>query len=310
MHEEVTYAGDEAGKAYGDDFARRFWLESQKSHVSRTLSTGVLAVTQIRSPLPTPQPSASIPYDEAHLVTLMVEDVPDHELWENGRAVDTPGFRGGSTVLFDLRRDPISFTRTAHHSLHFYIPNSVFSDLAERVGVRFDGELTFQFASPYDDPIVRHLGHAALALLDQDGSCFALDCLMQSLAAHALEQYGPGKVPVRQLARGLPRRLVRLAQEAMESRLTGDLTVTELADLCGLSPSHFSRAFKQATGASPQRWMQVRRIELAKSLLRQRSVSLAEIALRCGFADQSHFTRSFSREVGQPPMRWLNNISS
>lgn len=309
MHDELSYSEAKAGKAYGADFARRFWLDSEKSYVSRTLTTGVLAVTQIRSPLPTPQPSAPIPYDEAHLVALMVENCPDHELWQDGRAADTPAFRGGSTVLFDLRRDPVSFTRNAHHSLHFYIPNSVFTDLAERAGTTFDGELRFRFANPYDDPVVRHLGHAALAMLDHDGSPFALDCLMQSLAAHALQQYGPGNAAPPPTARGLPRRLVRLAQEAMEERLGGNLTVTELADLCGLSPSYFSRAFKQATGFSPHRWMQVRRIERAKALLLGRTASLAEIALSCGFADQSHFTRSFSREVGQPPKRWLNNLS-
>ncbi len=311
MQDEGFYAEAEAqsGKAYGSDLARRFWLESEKSHVSRSLSSGVLAVTQIRSPCPTPQPSASIPYDEAHLVALMVEDCADHELWQDGRAANTPAFRAGSTVLFDLRRDPVSFTRNAHHSLHFYIPNSVFADLAERTGTTFDGELRFLFANPYDDPVVRHLGRAALAMLDQDRSLFALDCLMQSLAAHALQQYGASDGALPLTARGLPRRLVRLAQEAMEERLGGDLTVTELADLCGLSPTHFSRAFKQATGFSPHRWMQIRRIERAKALLLGRKASLAEIALSCGFADQSHFTRSFGREVGQPPRRWLNSLS-
>jgi len=308
MHDELSDPESEAGKAYGEDFAHRFWLDSQKSYVSRTLTTGVLAVTQIRSPSPTPQPSAPIPFDEAHLVTLMVEDCPDHELWEDGRAAHTPAFRGGSTVLFDLRRDPVSFTRTAHHSLHFYIPNSVFGDLAERTGATFDGELRFCFANPYDDPVVRHLGYAALAMLDQDGSPFALDCLMQSLAGHALQQYGQSKSAPPPTARGLPRRLVRLAQEAIEEHLAGGLTVTELADLCGLSPSHFSRAFKQATGFSPHRWMQIRRIERAKALLVGKTGSLAEIALSCGFADQSHFTRSFSREVGEAPLRWLSKL--
>ena len=307
MQDELSYPEAKAGKAYGADFAQRFWLDSQKSYVSRTLATGVLAVTQIRSPFPTPEPSASIPYDEAHLVALMVENCPDHELWQDGRAAKTPPFRGGSTVLFDLRRDPVSFTRNAHHSLHFYIPNSVFTDLAERTGTAFDGELRFSFANPYDDPVVRHLGRAALALLDQDGSPFALDCLMQSLAAHTLQQYGGGKSSLPPSARGLPRKLLRLAQEVMEERLAGDLTVTELADLCGLSPSHFSRAFKQAPGFSPHRWMQIRRIERAKALLVEKTASLAEIALTCGFADQSHFTRTFSREVGESPMRWLNN---
>ena len=299
----------EAGKAYGQDFASRFWLDSQKSHVSRTMTADVLAVTQIRSPFATPQPSASIPYDDAYLITLMVEDVLDHELWQDGRAVRTPPFKGGSTVLFDLRRDPVSFTRTAHHSLHFYIPRTTLCELAERNGEPLDGELRFDFATAYDDPVVRHIGHAALALLDHDGSRLALDCLMQSLAAHALHRYGQGSIVARSTRKGLPPRSVRIAQEAMEASLGCEITVKELADLCGISPSHFSRSFKQATGFSPHGWLQARRVQLAKDLMRQNSGTLADVACRCGFADQSHFTRVFSRAVGETPMRWLRGLS-
>lgn len=50
--------------------------------------------------------------------------------------------------------------------------------------------------------------------------------------------------------------------------------------------------------------MVLRRCELAKELLRSSPLSLAEIALACGFADQSHFTRAFARLVGMTPGAW------
>lgn len=148
--------------SYGDGLAERFWLEQPRTHVTRSLSRGPLAVTQIKSGLPTPQPSQSIGYDEAWLVGLMVDDVPDHELWQDGRAARAEPFRRGQTALYDLRRDPISFTRTAHHSLHFYLPASVLGELAERAGSRFDGALRYRFATGYDDPVIRHIGSAML----------------------------------------------------------------------------------------------------------------------------------------------------
>ena len=81
-----------------------------------------------------------------------------------------------------------------------------------------------------------------------------------------------------------------------------------LAEECGLSPRHFARAFRQSTGVPPHRWLMRHRVQRAKELLRRQALSLADIALRCGFADQSHFTRVFSREVGFSPGQWRRDL--
>jgi transcriptional regulator GlxA family with amidase domain len=75
-----------------------------------------------------------------------------------------------------------------------------------------------------------------------------------------------------------------------------------------LSTSHFTRAFRASTGLAPFQWLAHRRVDTAKVLLRQRRVSLREIALACGFSDQSHFTRVFSRIVGTSPGTWQRNL--
>ena len=69
------------------------------------------------------------------------------------------------------------------------------------------------------------------------------------------------------------------------------------------SPSYFIKAFKTTTGRTPHRWLQEYRVGKAKGLL-LRSLSIAEIALECGFADQSHFTRVFRNVTGTPPGMW------
>ncbi len=81
----------------------------------------------------------------------------------------------------------------------------------------------------------------------------------------------------------------------------------EAAQQCGLSVSHFARAFKETTGLPPHRWLIRRRVEVAEALLRNSRMSLTEVALTCGFADQSHFTRVFSRVVGISPGAWRRN---
>jgi AraC-like DNA-binding protein len=57
-------------------------------------------------------------------------------------------------------------------------------------------------------------------------------------------------------------------------------------------------------GIAPHNWLLTRRIEVAKEQLRSSQLSLSDVALACGFADQSHFTRVFTRMVGVSPGAW------
>lgn len=82
-----------------------------------------------------------------------------------------------------------------------------------------------------------------------------------------------------------------------------DNSVEQLAAQCGLSRSHFGRAFKASMGLPPHRWLTHFRIARAQEMLAGRA-SIAEIALNCGFADQSHLTRVFNAITGCSPAAW------
>jgi AraC family transcriptional regulator len=96
----------------------------------------------------------------------------------------------------------------------------------------------------------------------------------------------------------------RRALTFMEQRLDQSFPVSDVADACGLSVNHFSRAFRRSLGKPPHRWLLDRRIDRARELLQETPLTLADIALACGFAEQSHFTRVFTRLVGMPPGAW------
>jgi transcriptional regulator GlxA family with amidase domain len=102
--------------------------------------------------------------------------------------------------------------------------------------------------------------------------------------------------------------LTRLQERRVTSRLlddlAGDTSLSELAALCGLSRSYFLRAFKQTVGMPPHRWLLMHRVKRAKELLRGTTMSIAEIAFTCGFADQSHLTRVFSKACHISPGAW------
>jgi transcriptional regulator GlxA family with amidase domain len=99
------------------------------------------------------------------------------------------------------------------------------------------------------------------------------------------------------------------ACDVMEADLGESHSISCLAGECGLSSSHFARAFKETTGLAPHQWLTRRRVQRARELLAQSTMELTDIALACGFVDQSHFSRVFARTEKQSPGRWRRQLS-
>jgi AraC family transcriptional regulator len=89
--------------------------------------------------------------------------------------------------------------------------------------------------------------------------------------------------------------------EYIEANLDREIALSALADTAGMSPHYFSELFKQSVRFSPYQYVLHRRIEHARKLLSQPSVTVLEAAVRCGFSDQSQFTKVFRRIVGMTP---------
>ena len=84
------------------------------------------------------------------------------------------------------------------------------------------------------------------------------------------------------------------------------LTVTYLAQLCGISEVYFRRLFLNAFGISPREYIIQKRIEYAKTLLSSGDFSVSEVGLLCGYAEPCHFSREFSKRVGISPKQYEN----
>lgn len=87
----------------------------------------------------------------------------------------------------------------------------------------------------------------------------------------------------------------------VEAELASNFGLVDLASLIGYSPDHFSRLFKQTFQQSPYQYVLSRRIEKAMTLLRDETLSIAEIATACGFSNQGHLTTAFKRRTGTTP---------
>jgi AraC family transcriptional regulator len=87
----------------------------------------------------------------------------------------------------------------------------------------------------------------------------------------------------------------------VEGEIDSNFGLVDLAGLVGYSPDHFSRLFKQAFQQSPYQYVLSRRIEKAMTMLRDDTLSIAEIASACGFSNQGHLTTAFKRRTGTTP---------
>ncbi|WP_394558897.1 helix-turn-helix domain-containing protein [Aquipseudomonas alcaligenes] len=125
----------------------------------------------------------------------------------------------------------------------------------------------------------------------------------RQLCRHLLERYQqPQEASAERLS--LAPWQERKAKEILARSLTARLFIADVAEQCAMSRSHFSRAFKRATGMSPQEWSLDLRVRRAKELLCDQTMPISVISLECGFADQSHFSRMFGKLVGTTPKRW------
>lgn len=80
-----------------------------------------------------------------------------------------------------------------------------------------------------------------------------------------------------------------------------DISVYELASLCGISDVYFRKLFFNKFGVTPKTYIISKRIEYAKQLLESRQFSVLEVAQMCGYEEQCHFSREFRKHVGVSP---------
>lgn len=91
------------------------------------------------------------------------------------------------------------------------------------------------------------------------------------------------------------------------AHLFEDLPVTRVAAAVNLSPSHFSRLFRSSTGFSPHEYIVLHRVDEAKALLHNTSLSVKEIAYRVGYHSEVNFIASFTEKAGVSPASFRKN---
>ena len=113
--------------------------------------------------------------------------------------------------------------------------------------------------------------------------------------AQALEPYNPSSSS----------QYVLSAIKYIQFNYSHDISVDDIAKAVGVSRSHLYRVFMSNVGQSPIDYLTSYRISEACSLLKNSSLSIAEIAVSVGFFDQFYFSRVFKRAKGMPPSKYI-----
>jgi AraC-like DNA-binding protein len=90
----------------------------------------------------------------------------------------------------------------------------------------------------------------------------------------------------------------------IRANLASSISVTELAGLVQMSPSHFARVFKTSFGVAPYQCVMQERIDGAKGMLEDPKLSASQVAMALGFASQSHFVKVFRQFTGVTPKQY------
>ena len=94
------------------------------------------------------------------------------------------------------------------------------------------------------------------------------------------------------------------------AHFTEHVSLEEIAAAACISRRECQRCFQQIIGMSPKQYVTSLRLQKAKTLLADTSLSLPEIKEACGFEDQSYFTKLFRLETGLPPGQWRKKHSN
>ena len=132
--------------------------------------------------------------------------------------------------------------------------------------------------------------------------------LTQLIASFLVEKYTDAASEKPEFHGGLPIRLLRKVEDHVRAHLAEEIPVETLAEVVELSPFHFSRVFKQATGMTPLQFVTRERVTRAQQLIRETSRTLIEVALEVGYSSPSHFAKIFHRVTGVTPTHFRSSL--
>lgn len=295
----------------GNEFGRFFRLREAPSLLLASKSRPQLGVTRITVTSALSDPAGPIHREHGFTIPVYLREpsCKNWGTWVDGKFLPIDHWAEGGIGIYDMESNPRAWRTTAYDCLHFNLPRRTLD------GFTADSELrrvdTLSCPQGKRDDVLFGLARFILPWLgDEARMCdLTFDYFVLMFCSRVAGTYGNVRIPTKR-AGGLAPWQRRRVLEIIDAGFDRPLRLSTFAEACGLSLSYFNRAFKQSFGVPAHRYVTERRVELAKSLMMNSSIPLAEVALRSGFCDQPAFSRTFAAVVGKSPKRWLNECRS
>lgn len=238
------------------------------------------------------------------IFTVHVAGKPQVKTWEQGGWTETSSIPGCATIvpagmptgwLVDGELDVVTLSMNS-------------TVLAEQSVAEQFGRMRFAFADPLGVALTRQILAELYAPQAQERTAYVA-AMVNALKAHILSGPpaggNPTEIPVSDFS---AYRLHRIMNRILADP-AGDYPLEEMAAMAGITPSHFCRVFKKATGISPHHYVLKARLDKAQQMLVQTELSLVHLAEATGFASQSHFSRAFKGWFGTTPSAYRQQES-
>ncbi len=193
---------------------------------------------------------------------------------------------------------------------HLYVPRASFDRVVAETLDTDPAQVNLRDLPFFRDPTIEAVIRNAVLPLrwDEPAERLAVSHAGQMLTAYLAARFADREPAALLVKGGLAPNVQRRISAYIEAHLDDALDIDRLACEAGLSPYHFARMFKTATGESPHAHVLRRRIDRARALIEQGQTGLADIALACGFSSQSHFTARFRQRVGVTPGQYAEAV--
>jgi AraC family transcriptional regulator len=159
------------------------------------------------------------------------------------------------------------------------------------------------------DPQIEHIGWALKAEMEcgyPSGRAY-MDALATGLATRIVRQHSSFARNNRTMKAVMPGRKLKAVLGYIEDNLGRDVGLQDIAEMAGLSVSHFKALFRKSLGVPPHQYLIRRRVERAAMQLRQGRIPIGQIALENGFCHQSHLALHTRRVLGLTPQELRNS---
>lgn len=241
-----------------------------------------------------------------HVLGILLSDFAPRQVCQfDGQEYDGEQHQGDMWLLSSGQSGFFHWESTDETLLFMLDPNFL-QEIALETGCLNPNQVEILPVIHNNDPQLKAIAYLFLQEMTHGGigSSLYQDSIAHLFALHLLRHYCAFKPKFRANKEGLSQVQLKQALEYIQTHLSETISLDAIASAIGISRYHFCTQFKRSMGIAPYEYVLQQRVERAKQLLRQGKLSIADVALEVGFADQTHFTKQFRKLTGVTPAKF------